>query len=237
MGVTVALKLDALRYCHPGQVHPFLEIPSFSLSAGERVLLHGPSGCGKSTLLSLITGIRPVQAGTIRVAGQPFSALPQRRRDRFRADHIGVIFQAFNLLPYLNAVDNICLGASFSRRRCHREGASNKTQQIAAAERLLTRLGLESSSWALPAWQLSFGQQQRVAAARALFGKPDLIIADEPTSALDNASRDALLTLLCELSEQAGSALLMVSHDRQVAGHFHRSMDFATLNQERDDAA
>ncbi len=226
----MVLQLDALRYCHPGQSEAFLRVAHFSLQAGERVLLHGPSGCGKSTLLSLITGIRPVQEGEIRVAGASFSSLSQRKRDAFRADHIGVIFQAFNLLPYLNAVDNVCLSAGFSRRRCEREGASNNRQRRLAAQELLSRLGLDSATSALPAWQLSFGQQQRVAAARALFGKPDLIIADEPTSALDSHSRDTLLALLCEQCEHAGSALLMVSHDSQVADRFHRSVGFSALN-------
>ncbi len=233
----MVLELDALRYHHPGQARPFINIDHLSMAAGERVLLHGPSGCGKSTLLSLITGIRPTQRGRIQVAGEAFSALPQRRRDAFRADHIGVIFQAFNLLPYLNAVDNVCLSAGFSRRRRQREGVQGRRQSARAAAVLLERLGLEASITALPAWQLSFGQQQRVAAARALFGKPELIIADEPTSALDSDSRDALLDLLCRQCEQSGSALLMVSHDRAVAPHFHRSVDFAALNGEANHAA
>ena len=195
------LQLNGLEYRYPGQSYPFLQVPSFSLQAGERVLLHGPSGCGKSTLLSLITGIRPVQQGEIRVAGQAFSSLPQRHRDAFRAAHMGIIFQAFNLLPYLSAVDNVCLNARFSRRRCEREGARNQTQRREAAQALLARLGLA----------------------------PELIIADEPTSALDSASRDALLALLCELCDQSGSALLMVSHDSQVAGYFQRSVAFGRL--------
>ncbi len=228
----MVLHLHDLKYCHPGQDHPFLRVSDFFLEAGERVLLHGPSGCGKSTLLSLVAGIRPVPHGSIHVAGQAFSALSQRRRDAFRADHLGVIFQAFNLLPYLNAVDNVTLSAGFSKRRCEREGARSKAQRQQAARALLQRLGLDPQTSALPAWQLSFGQQQRVAAARALFGKPELIIADEPTSALDNHSRDVLLNLLCELCEQSGSALLMVSHDNQVAGHFQRSVSFETLNGE-----
>lgn len=225
----LVLELNGLEYRHLGQVRPFLQVPEFPLQAGERVLLHGPSGCGKSTLLSLITGIRPMQNGRIQVAGRPFSTLSQRRRDAFRADHMGIIFQAFNLLPYLSAVDNVCLAASFSRLRCEREAGRGKEQRQAAARGLLSRLGLDDSTADLPAWQLSFGQQQRVAAARALFGKPELIIADEPTSALDNRSRDILLTLLCELCEQSGSALLMVSHDDQVGHHFQRSVDFASL--------
>lgn len=234
--MNLVLQLSELEYRYPGQTRSVLQVPGFALQAGERVLLHGPSGCGKSTLLSLITGIRPVQNGRIQIAGQLFSSLSQRRRDAFRADHLGVIFQAFNLLPYLSAVDNVCLGAGFSRLRCERESVRSKAQRHAAARALLARLGLDESTVTQPAWQLSFGQQQRVAAARALFGKPDLIIADEPTSALDNHSRDTLLTLLCELCEQSGSALLMVSHDGQVGHHFKRSVDFASLAGEGNHA-
>lgn len=223
------LQLNGLEYRYPGHQNAILQVPVLGLRAGERVLLHGPSGCGKSTLLSLITGIRPTQKGTIEVVGQPFSSLPQRRRDAVRADHMGVIFQAFNLLPYLSAVENVCLSAGFSRRRCKRQDAHGRSQRTVAALTLLDRLGIDRHSAALPAWQLSFGQQQRVAAARALFGKPELIIADEPTSALDDDSRDTLLNLLSELCEQAGSALLMVSHDSQVAPYFQRSIAFADL--------
>lgn len=227
----MVLDVEALQYAHPGQTRPFIDIPRFAMGPGERVLLHGPSGCGKSTLLSLITGIRATQRGAIQVAGSAFSALPQRGRDAFRADHIGVIFQAFNLLPYLSAVDNVRLSAGFSRRRRQREGVVGRRETTRAAAAVLARLGLAASVSALPAWQLSFGQQQRVAAARALFGQPELIIADEPTSALDGDSRDALLALLCRQCEQSGSALLMVSHDLTLAPHFHRSVDFVALNR------
>ena len=123
---------------------------SFALGHGDIGCLLGPSGCGKSTLLSLITGIRATQRGSIRVAGQAFSALPQRRRDAFRADHIGVIFQAFNLLPYLSAVDNVRLSAGFSRCRRQREGVQGRRQSARAAAALLERLGLERRSRRCP---------------------------------------------------------------------------------------
>ena len=228
----MALEVEDLRFYHPGQTRPFIAVESLNLAAGERVLIHGPSGCGKSTLLSLVTGIRPLQRGRIQVAGEPFSALSQRRRDAFRADHLGVIFQAFNLLPYLSALDNVRLTPSFSKRRRQREGAdTNKADTETAALTLLALLGLDRKVARLPAHQLSFGQQQRVAAARALYGEPDLIVADEPTSALDTAHRDALMGLLAEQCERSGSALLMVSHDPDVARYFHRSLSFDELNQ------
>ena len=230
----MALEVEDLRFHHPGQTRPFIAVERFHLEAGERVLIHGPSGCGKSTLLSLITGIRPLQRGRIRVAGEPFSELSQRRRDAFRADHLGVIFQAFNLLPYLSALDNVRLTPSFSKRRRQREAGADKADKAGkegAALALLGRLGLDSTVARLPAHQLSFGQQQRVAAARALYGEPELIVADEPTSALDTAHRDALMSLLAEQCERSGSALLMVSHDPDVAGYFHRGLSFDELNR------
>lgn len=230
----MALEVEDLRFHHPGQTRPFIAVERFHLEAGERVLIHGPSGCGKSTLLSLITGIRPLQRGRIRVAGEPFSELSQRRRDAFRADHLGVIFQAFNLLPYLSALDNVRLTPSFSKRRRQREGGADtadKAGKESAALALLGRLGLDSKVARLPAHQLSFGQQQRVAAARALYGMPELIVADEPTSALDTAHRDALMGLLTEQCERSGSALLMVSHDPDVAGYFHCGLSFDELNR------
>ena len=233
----MALEVEDLRFHHPGQTRPFIAVERFHLEARERVLIHGPSGCGKSTLLSLITGIRPLQRGRIRVADEPFSELSQRRRDTFRADHIGVIFQAFNLLPYLSALDNVRLTPSFSKRRRQREGradtsdTADKAGKESAALALLGRLGLDSKVARLPAHQLSFGQQQRVAAARALYGEPELIVADEPTSALDTEHRDGLMRLLAEQCERSGSALLMVSHDPDVAGYFHRALSFDELNR------
>ncbi|MCC4307971.1 ATP-binding cassette domain-containing protein [Alcanivorax marinus] len=228
-----ALDLEDLRFHHPGQPRPFIAVERLTLAPGERVLIHGPSGCGKSTLLSLVTGIRPLQRGDIHIAGEAFSGLSQRRRDAFRADHMGVIFQAFNLLPYLSALDNVALTPAFSPRRRQREAG----ERASAALALLRRLGLGETVARLPAHQLSFGQQQRVAAARALFGQPELIVADEPTSALDSGHRDGLMRLLADQCERGGSALLMVSHDPAVALFFHRTLAFEDINRAARHAA
>ena len=203
-----------------------LEVPRLALAAGEKLLLMGPSGAGKSTLLSLVVGIVAPQSGAIRVLGEDIARLGASRRDRFRAEHMGVIFQMFNLLPYGSAVDNVLLPLSFAPERQARIGPA--AAQVAEARRLLARLGLsEDAIRSRRAADLSVGQQQRVAAARALIGRPELLIADEPTSALDPASRDQFLDLV--LGEIGGTGLLMVSHDPGLAPHFDRVVQLADV--------
>ncbi|WP_261844323.1 ABC transporter ATP-binding protein [Aliamphritea ceti] len=205
-----------------------IDISDFSLSRGEKVFLHGPSGSGKSTLLNLITGIQQPQSGSVQVLEQSLNALGSRQRDSFRADHMGLIFQQFNLLPYLSVLDNVLLPCGFSAQRKQRVLDTHGTETN-GAEALLSRLGLADLMTREVA-QLSIGQQQRVAAARALIGQPELIIADEPTSALDADSRDRFIDLLAEQCEISNSSLLFVSHDLSLAHHFDRSIALAELN-------
>jgi putative ABC transport system ATP-binding protein len=198
-----------------------IDVAQFSLAAREKLLLVGPSGSGKSTLLALIAGIVSPQRGAIRILGTDVAKLGAAERDRFRAEHIGVIFQMFNLLPYGSVIDNVLLPLSFAPKRSARVGDA----QIAKAEatRLLTRLGLDDKHIAArSAANLSVGQQQRVAAARALIGRPDLVIADEPTSALDRNRQNAFLDLLFGELEAAGASLMMVSHDETLSPRFDR---------------
>ena len=206
-----------------------IRIPEFTIAAGERVFLFGPSGSGKTTLLSLIGGVLVPNQGVVTVLGQPLSSMSGAARDRFRADHIGFIFQQFNLLPYLSVVDNVCLPCRYSARRLKRVQESDGSDQSAAA-RLLDELGIDASLRARAATQLSVGQQQRIAVARALIGRPELIIADEPTSALDADRRREFIDLLLAESARAGSAVVFVSHDRSLAGHFDRSIDLPAIN-------
>lgn len=194
-----------------------LSCPSFALEQGETVLLLGESGSGKSTLLSLICGIVTANAGKVEVGGTEIGALPAGKRDRFRAEKIGVIFQQFNLLPYASVADNIALPLRFAPERRKRAGDIHRG--IAA---LCQDLGLPDGVPKMTAGQLSVGQQQRVAVARALIGQPDLIIADEPTSALDAATQANFLSLLFQQVGQTGSSLLMVSHDARLANQFDR---------------
>ena len=211
---------------------PVLAIPEFRVAQGERVFLAGPSGSGKSSLLAVIAGIAAAQSGRLEIMGQDMSALSSAGRDAFRADHLGVIFQLFNLVPYLSPIENVLLACRFSPARRKRASADVSLQ--AEAERLLNALGLSGDSLKRASTELSVGQQQRVAAARALIGSPALIIADEPTSALDADSRDSFIGLLQAECARAGSALLFVSHDRELGQYFDRQLDLAELNGARE---
>ena len=209
---------------------PLLDIPHFGLGQGERLFLRGPSGSGKSTLLGLIAGVLEPQSGQVEVLGQDMTALSGPRRDALRADRLGVIFQMFNLVPYLSLVQNVTLPCRFSQSR--RTAVAQAGGAVAEAERLLSRLGLAGEGLLRrPVSDLSVGQQQRVAVARALIGGPDIVIADEPTSALDADARDRFIELLNEEAGRTGAALLFVSHDASLAGHFDRSVDLALLNK------
>ena len=199
-----------------------LELPELVLAAGERLFVHGPSGSGKSTLLNLIGGVVQPARGEVRLLGQPLAALGTAARDAFRAAHTGFIFQQFNLIPYLSVLDNVRLPCRFSPRRAARAG--DETQE---ARRLLSALDIAAELWTRPANRLSVGQQQRVAAARALLGKPEIIIADEPTSALDAGRQAAFLDLLLAEARAAGSSVLFVSHDLALADHFERTLELA----------
>ena len=215
-----ALRITDLVFRWPRQAQICLDIARFELAAGERVFLHGASGSGKSTLLGLLGGVALPQQGRIELLGTDITRLGSRDRDRFRADHIGFLFQQFNLLPWLPAIDNVLLPCTFSARRRERAGADPRAE----AERLLRHLDLDTASWRKPAGELSVGQQQRVAAARALIGRPEILIADEPTSALDAERQQAFIDLLLQESAAVGAALVFVSHDQRLAGHFDRSI-------------
>ncbi len=204
-----------------------LKIDELCVVQGEHLFIKGPSGCGKSTLLGLITGINVAQQGQVNVLGTDIGKLSQSKRDRFRADHLGYIFQQFNLLPYLSVVDNVTLPCRFSSKR--RQAVSGSLEQH--AKHLLTRLHLPTELLNKPVIELSIGQQQRVAAARALMGQPELVIADEPTSALDYDNRTAFIELLMEQAQQAGSTLVFVSHDPTLEPLFSRSLNLQTLNK------
>ena len=190
-----------------------------SLAAGETLLLLGESGSGKSTLLSLICGTINPNAGRVAVAGTELASLSGAARDRFRAEHVGVIFQQFNLLPFGSVADNIRLPLRFAPERRRRAGDAR-----AEVETLVAALNLPPGIRNAKARRLSVGQQQRVAVARALIGKPPLIIADEPTSALDADTQSAFLDLLFAQREANGQSLLMVSHDSRLADRFDRAV-------------
>jgi putative ABC transport system ATP-binding protein len=215
------VRFDSVRFAWPGRAAFSLAIDAFALSRGERLLLIGPSGSGKSTFLSLLAGIVVPRAGRIDVLGTDTARLSPAMRDTFRAEHFGIIFQMFNLLPYGSVLDNVMLPLNFSKARASRAGKGEHRRHEAL--RLLDALGLKGSTLAgANAGRLSVGQQQRVAAARALIGRPEIIVADEPTSALDRNLQIAFLDLLFAEIATAGSSLVMVSHDESLSGRFDR---------------
>ena len=226
-----AVAISGLRFRWRANRPWVLDIPAFHLANGERLFLAGPSGSGKSTLLALIAGVCRPTEGRVTVLDAELTTRSGPARDRFRADHLGVIFQMFNLLPYLSVLDNVTLPCRFSARRRARAVAAAGSL-AAEARRLLAHLGLDEPGLAQrPAAELSVGQQQRVAAARALIGGPDLIVADEPTSALDTDRRLDFIDLLRQECASLGAALLFVSHDRTLAGHFDRVAELPALNR------
>ena len=229
VAVSSVLAIEALRFGWPGAASPCIDIERLDVVAGETVFLHGPSGCGKSTLLSLMAGVLVADAGRVALLGHDWAALSGAARDRCRVAHVGYIFQQFNLLPYLSVLDNVLLPCRFSPRR--RAQASQEGSPRTQAEALLDGMGLEPSLWRRPAMKLSVGQQQRVAAARALIGRPELVIADEPTSALDEAHRDAFLDVLLDACAAHRSALVFVSHDRRLAARFQRELRLPAINR------
>lgn len=223
----ICVNIQDLEYTWASGLH-VLSIPEFSIPAGERLFLQGPSGCGKSTLLGVIAGVFAPTAGEVMILDHPFQTMTAAARDHVRADAIGVIFQQFNLVPYLNLVENVLLPCRFSSNRAKRVGSS-ETARVQKAQQLLSRLGLEEEALAnRSAAELSVGQQQRVAAARALIGSPSLIIADEPTSALDSDTRDTFIETL--LSEAQQAAVLFVSHEPRLSKHFDRLVAMEDIN-------
>ena len=225
------VQLDSVRFSWPGHSSTVLAVDEFGLDRGERVFLRGPSGSGKTTLLGLIAAVLTPQSGRIVVDDVDLGRLRGGQRDQFRVDHIGLVFQQFNLLPFLSVHENIQLPCRFSPLR--RARAMNNNQSLAdEADRLLHAMQLSASELGgRRVSDLSVGQQQRVAVARALIGSPALVIADEPTSALDEETRQAFLELLFAEVTASDCTLLFVSHDASLATHFDRSVDLREINR------
>ena len=228
-----AIAIDSLHFSYDTGPR-VIDIPRLEIARGSRVFLHGPSGCGKTTLLGILAGVLQATHGAVRVLDRDLVTMRGAQRDAFRAEHIGYVFQQFNLIPYLSAYDNIALPCRLDARRRARLG--NVTLDAAvrdvASQLDITGLLHQQST------ALSVGQQQRVAAARALLGAPELVICDEPTSSLDTDRRNAFLDLLARSVEQAHATLLYVSHDASLGAHFDVQLSLPTLNRAaRADAA
>lgn len=225
------VRIEDLRFRWKRDTPLVLDIHRLTVAAGERVFIRGPSGSGKTTLLNLLSGVAVPESGTLKVMETGIGALPGSARDVFRADHIGFIFQMFNLVPYLSPVENVALACRFSKLR--RSRAIQRSGSVGReAMRLLDHMGLGADILAgHSSAQLSIGQQQRVAAARALIGAPELVVADEPTSALDDDMRETFLGLLFGEVSVTGATLLFVSHDARLRGMFDRSVDLSDINR------
>ena len=208
-----------------------LRMNSWNLDIGERVFVQGPSGSGKSTLLNILCGILPTPEGEVSILDQRLDQMGARQRDRFRADHIGYVFQQFNLIPYLSVIDNVRLARSFSR--AHSKSSTEGNTNI---DQLLESLNIDSQYWQKQARALSIGQQQRVAIARAFVNNPKLLIVDEPTSSLDHNNRDNFMSLLMDKVAETNATLVFVSHDQSLSSYFQRIDSMQDLNALSADA-
>lgn len=229
MSAVPAIDIEGVEFGWRRDTAPVLSIERLTISPGERVFLQGPSGSGKSTLLNLISGVLVPAKGTVRVLGTELTRLRAGERDRFRGEHLGFIFQMFNLIPYLSVLENVMLPTQFSKARRQRIAQGSLREE---ALRLLGALGLSQAGIAeRRVTQLSIGQQQRVAAARALLGRPEIVIADEPTSALDADSRASFLKLLMDECRTQGTTLLFVSHDASLGTQFDRCLAMRDISR------
>jgi putative ABC transport system ATP-binding protein len=226
--ITPAIELQAVQFSWQGQER-LLDVERLTVECGERVFLKGPSGSGKSTLLGLIGGVLTPQSGNVSLIGTKLNDLDASGRDRFRGEHLGFIFQMFNLIPYLTVRENVLLPLQFSSARRKRLADLAPGGEVL---RLLGALGLLGAELLeRPVTELSIGQQQRVAAARALIGRPEIVVADEPTSALDADTRAGFLELLMSECRSFGTTLLFVSHDSSLSGHFDRALAMSDINR------
>ncbi len=221
------IRINDLSFSWPNQQSALLSIQELSIERNQHVFIQGDSGSGKTTLLNLLCGINVCSKGSLLVLENELKALSSQRRDRFRGDHLGVIFQQFNLLPFLTVKENIQLPCHFSRKRSMK--IDNLSEEVL---RLLDALDLPEAIVDKKVTELSAGQQQRVAVCRALIGSPEIIIADEPTSALDAKNRDRFLQLLFQEADKYMSTVVFVSHDPGIAHHFSDIVELSSINKQ-----
>ena len=218
-----AIKISNLQYVWPESNTPIIDIPALEVEQSGSVFLQGASGSGKSTLLSLLAGTLKASSGTLQILGTDLTSLSSRRRDRFRAEHIGIVFQQFNLIPFLTVEGNLKLASRFVNQSV--SGTEVRAKQ------LLESLRLDSAILGRRADRLSVGQQQRVAIARAFINQPEILLADEPTSALDTEARDLFMQLLMSVREATGCTLIFASHDSSLASFFETKIVLKEINR------
>ncbi len=224
------INLNQIRFAYSKESERcVLDLPSWNVAAEESVLLIGESGSGKSTLLNMLCGILIPDSGTMNVAGQALETMNNRQRDRFRAKQIGYVAQNFNLIPYLSAIDNIKLANYFSRNAS--DASNNNPNNGLEMKALLLELNITQEHWNRPISQLSIGQQQRIAIARAVVNRPQLLIADEPTSSLDQSNRDNFMSILMATAKAHETTLVFVSHDLSLSRYFDRIDSMSDINK------
>jgi ABC-type lipoprotein export system ATPase subunit len=203
-----------------GEPLPILDVPEFHVAPGEQMVLVGRSGCGKTTLLHTIAGIARPDSGKVRINNWDITLFSEAECDHFRAQHIGYVFQTFNLLRGFSALENVLLAMRFAGPGVDRE----------RAKRLLDRVGLSHRITHKPS-MLSVGEQQRVAVARALANRPKLLLADEPTANVDSGHQQQILDLLGETCREENVALVLVTHTPEVARQFQRVEHLESFNR------
>jgi putative ABC transport system ATP-binding protein len=221
------LELQKVKFRYSESAPWVLDIDSFKVKSGERTFLFGPSGCGKTTFLEILAGVLTPQEGTYSFLGKDVMAMTSAQKDQLRSAHIGYIFQSFNLIPYLSVEENISLPLYLSSDRRKKVNSTEEKNEIL---RICEEIGI-AELLKRPVTDLSVGQQQRVAVARALLGKPELILADEPTSALDHDHREKFIRLLFDVCKKEGTTVLFVSHDRSLQELFDHSVSLPQINQ------
>lgn len=220
------VEIRDLEFQYPKSPSKTVAISRFEIVQGEKVFLFGSSGSGKTTLLEILSGILVPQKGSVQILGKALEKMSSRERDRFRASHMGYIFQSFNLIPYLNAEENILLPVALSPTRRERLKSLRVDEEV---QTLCESLGIAALK-SRKVTELSVGQQQRVAVARALLGSPELILADEPTSSLDFEHREKFIELLFQVCEARNTTVLFVSHDRSLEKKFSKAVSFHEIN-------
>ena len=225
---TSSIRLKSLKFSYDVKANKppplVLNIDELEILAGEKVFLYGPSGFGKSTLLNIMAGVLEIKSGSVEVLGQNLHAISQGARDHLRGENVGYIFQIFNLIPYLNIKENIVLPCLINKKR------ATGIDFYAQADELIKTLGLSEHA-EKNVTSLSIGQQQRVAAARALIGNPKVIIADEPTSSLDEKNTSEFMNLLLTEWEKRKFTLIFVSHDTSLKKYFPRTISLPDINK------